>query len=108
MKVTIYGPGCARCQQTAEVVQRVLTARGIPVELEKVSDYGAIVAAGIMADEKQENDALIRARAGNVLLDREIQVGVGQYDRRVLAAHLGLHRHASCGGRCGDAPAHSR
>lgn len=49
MKVTIYGPGCARCQQTAEVVQRVLTARGIPVELEKVSDYGAIVAAGIMA-----------------------------------------------------------
>lgn len=49
MKVTIYGPGCARCQQTAEIVQRVLTARGIPVELEKVSDYGAIVAAGIMA-----------------------------------------------------------
>ena len=49
MKVTIYGPGCARCQQTAEVVQRTLEARGIPVELEKVSDYAAIVAAGIMA-----------------------------------------------------------
>lgn len=35
---------------------------------------GMQVAAGIMADEKQENDALMRARAGNVLLDREIQV----------------------------------
>ena len=49
MKVTIYGPGCARCQQTAEVVRRVLEGKGIPVEIEKVSDYGAIVAAGIMA-----------------------------------------------------------
>lgn len=49
MKVTVYGPGCARCQQTAEVVQRVLTARGVPVELEKVSDYAAIAAAGVMS-----------------------------------------------------------
>ena len=49
MKVTVYGPGCARCQQTAEIVQRVLSARGIAVELEKVSDYAAIAAAGVMA-----------------------------------------------------------
>ncbi len=49
MKVTIYGPGCARCQQTAEVVQRTLEARGIPVELNKVSDYAAIAIAGVMA-----------------------------------------------------------
>lgn len=49
MKVTVYGPGCARCQQTAEIVQRVLAARGIVVELEKVSDYAAIAAAGVMA-----------------------------------------------------------
>ena len=39
MKVTIYGPGCARCQKTAEIVQHTLEARGLPVELEKVSDY---------------------------------------------------------------------
>lgn len=49
MKVTIYGPGCARCQKTAEVVQHTLEARGLPVELEKVSDYAAIAAAGVMA-----------------------------------------------------------
>lgn len=49
MKVTIYGPGCARCQKTAEVVQHTLEARGLSVELEKVSDYAAIAAAGVMA-----------------------------------------------------------
>ena len=49
MKVTVYGPGCARCQQTAQIVQQVLEERGIAVELEKVSDYAAIAAAGVMA-----------------------------------------------------------
>ena len=49
MKVTIYGPGCTRCQKTAEVVQHTLEARGLGVELEKVSDYAAIAAAGVMA-----------------------------------------------------------
>lgn len=49
MKVTVYGPGCARCRQTAEIVTRVLTERGIAVELEKVDDYAAIAAAGVMS-----------------------------------------------------------
>ncbi len=49
MKVTVYGPGCARCQKTAEVVQQVFAARGIPVELEKVTDYAAMAIAGVMA-----------------------------------------------------------
>jgi small redox-active disulfide protein 2 len=49
MKVTVYGPGCARCQKTAEIVQKTLEARGIPVEIEKVSDYAAMAAAGVMS-----------------------------------------------------------
>lgn len=49
MKVTIYGPGCARCQQTADIVERVLKGKGITFEIEKISDYAAIVAAGIMS-----------------------------------------------------------
>lgn len=49
MKVTVYGPGCTRCQKTAEVVQQTLEARGIPVELEKVTDYAAMAIAGVMS-----------------------------------------------------------
>ena len=49
MKVTVYGPGCARCQKTAEIVQQVIVARGIPVELVKVTDYAEMAAAGVMA-----------------------------------------------------------
>ncbi len=49
MKITVYGPGCARCQKTAEIVQQTLEARGIPVELEKVTDYAAMAVAGVMS-----------------------------------------------------------
>ncbi len=48
MKVTVYGPGCARCVKTAEIVRDVLEAEGIPFTLEKVSDYAAIAAAGVL------------------------------------------------------------
>ncbi len=49
MKVTVYGSGCARCLKTAEVVQQTLEALGIPVELEKITDYAAMAAAGVMS-----------------------------------------------------------
>jgi len=41
---------------------------------QNLGQTGMQVAAGIMADQRQENEALTRARAGNVLLDREIQI----------------------------------
>jgi len=49
MNGTVYGPGGARCQKTAEVVQQTLEAHGIPVELEKVTDYAAMAVAGVMS-----------------------------------------------------------
>lgn len=48
MKVTVYGPGCARCTQTAKVVKEVLEAEGVACSLEKVCDYAEMVKAGIM------------------------------------------------------------
>ncbi len=49
MKVTVYGPGCARCTTTAQIVKDVLETEGMAFTLEKVSDYAAIAQAGIMA-----------------------------------------------------------
>lgn len=49
MKVTVYGPGCARCAQTAQIVKDVLETAGVSFTLEKISDYAEIAKAGIMA-----------------------------------------------------------
>ncbi len=45
--VKVLGPGCARCQATAEMVEAEADKAGIPITLEKVTDYAAIASYGI-------------------------------------------------------------
>lgn len=45
--VKILGPGCKRCQTTAEMVKAEADRLGIAVALEKVTDYAAIAGYGI-------------------------------------------------------------
>ncbi len=40
--VKVLGPGCARCTKTAEMVKAEAEKAGIPVTVEKVTDYAAI------------------------------------------------------------------
>jgi small redox-active disulfide protein 2 len=45
--VKVLGPGCARCQTAAEMVKAEADKVGIPITLEKVTDYAAIAGYGI-------------------------------------------------------------
>jgi small redox-active disulfide protein 2 len=47
--VTVYGPGCKRCEATAEMVKNAAARLGLDVEIEKVSDPKAIALAGVMS-----------------------------------------------------------
>lgn len=47
--VKVLGPGCKRCTATAEMVQKEAEALGVPVKIEKVTDYAAIAGYGIAA-----------------------------------------------------------
>lgn len=47
--VKVYGPGCKRCETTAEMVKQAAATLGIDVEVEKVSDPKAIALAGVMS-----------------------------------------------------------
>lgn len=47
--VKILGPGCARCVTTAEMVQKEADKLGVPVTIEKVTDYAAIAGYGIVS-----------------------------------------------------------
>jgi small redox-active disulfide protein 2 len=46
-KVKILGPGCKRCVATAEMVKAEADRLGIPVTIEKVTDYAAIASYGV-------------------------------------------------------------
>ncbi len=46
-EVKVLGPGCKRCITAAEMVQVEANKLGIPVAIEKVTDYAAIAGYGI-------------------------------------------------------------
>lgn len=47
--VKVLGPGCKRCQATAEMVRAEADRLGIAINLEKVTDYTAIAGYGIVS-----------------------------------------------------------
>jgi small redox-active disulfide protein 2 len=47
--VKVLGPGCVRCAATAEMVQKEADRLGVPVTIEKVTDYAAIAGYGIVS-----------------------------------------------------------
>ena len=48
-QVKVYGPGCTRCETTAEMVRKAAAKLGIEVSVEKVTDMAEIAKAGVMS-----------------------------------------------------------
>lgn len=45
--VKVLGPGCKRCQTTADMVKAEAERLGIAITVEKITDYAAIAGYGI-------------------------------------------------------------
>jgi small redox-active disulfide protein 2 len=60
MVITVYGPGCARCFETERLIRNVLADLHRDADLQKVSDYKAMAAAGVMATPAVAVDGVIR------------------------------------------------
>ena len=56
MEIKVLGPGCARCEKTAQLVKEVVTATGTDARVEKVTDmmqiagYGVVATPAVMVD----------------------------------------------------------
>ncbi len=48
-KIKVFGPGCKRCQVTAELVSSEAAKLGIEIEIEKITDYAQMASFGIMS-----------------------------------------------------------
>jgi small redox-active disulfide protein 2 len=60
VKIVIYGPGCARCHEVERVVREVVAKVGVAADIEKVNDYQAMAAAGVLATPAVSLDGAIR------------------------------------------------
>ncbi len=47
--VKVYGPGCARCATTEQMVKDAAAKLGVEIEVEKVTDARSIAMAGVMS-----------------------------------------------------------
>lgn len=48
MNIKILGPGCANCVNLERVTREAVTTLGLDAQIEKVTDYAAIVGYGVM------------------------------------------------------------
>lgn len=49
MEIKVFGPGCAKCTETENLVKEVAAAKGGNITVHKVSDLKEMMAAGIMS-----------------------------------------------------------
>jgi small redox-active disulfide protein 2 len=75
MKIIVYGPGCAKCKQTEEIVRRVVAELGAEVEIEKISEIREMVKAGVMSTPAVAVDGVVKV-AGRVPRAEEVKAWV--------------------------------
>lgn len=70
--IEVFGPGCARCQETYRVVRHVVESEGLPVEIVKVDDIKRMISMGIMATPAIAIDGTV-VMTGRVPKSDEVQ-----------------------------------
>ena len=48
MKIEVFGPGCARCEQTHTLVRNVLARLNVTADLEYITDIRTMAGRGIL------------------------------------------------------------
>ncbi len=73
--ITVYGPGCMKCQKTEEIVKQAVEAAGIQAQVVKVSDVQQMVAAGIMSTPAVAVDGIMKL-AGRIPKPDEVRAWI--------------------------------
>lgn len=76
-KITVYGPGCMKCKQTEALVREVIAQTRIEATVEKVSDFQAIAAAGVLSTPAVAVDGVVKLRGRVPSLEELRQVLAG-------------------------------
>lgn len=61
MEIKILGPGCAKCQQVEKLVKDTVSAAGIEVSVEKVSDIKKIASYGVFSTPAVVVDGTVKS-----------------------------------------------
>lgn len=71
MEIKVFGPGCAKCTETENLIKEVVTARGGDITVRKVSDLKEMMAVGIMSTPAVAIDGVVKS-AGKLPSKEEV------------------------------------
>ncbi len=72
MLIEVFGPGCPKCNQSAETARAFLAARGIDGEVVKFTDLDAMVSRGVLRTPAVFVDGE-KVVEGRVLRDKDLE-----------------------------------
>lgn len=49
LEIKVLGPGCANCKRVEQMAHREVEKLGLTANIEKITDYGEIMAYGVMS-----------------------------------------------------------
>ena len=75
-QIKVLGSGCRNCETTARLIADIAAAKGVHIELEKVTDMAAIIGYGIMSTP-------------GVVIDGQVVHAGGVPDRKKIEGWLG-------------------
>lgn len=96
MEIKVYGPGCARCEETERLMKQVVKDMGIAATVEKISDFKEMMRLGIMSTPAVSIDGTVVCK-GHVPPMEEIKDLLTGND---TASNSGGNDCCSCGGKC--------
>lgn len=96
MEIKIFGPGCANCNETENLVKQVAAARDENITVQKVSDLKEMMTAGVISTPAVAIDGVVKS-TGRVPSKEEIAAWIdGAAGSGPSAAPAG----GCCGGNC--------
>jgi len=96
MEVKVFGPGCAKCTETENLVKEVAAAKGGNITVQKVTDLKEMMAAGVMSTPAVAVDGVLKS-TGRVPSREEI---AGWLDGAAGSAPASTPSAAPAGGCC--------
>ena len=77
MEIKVLGPGCARCEQAKELVEKVVAELGVAATVEKVTDLQVMMQLGVMSTPAVVIDGVVKCTGRLPLVD-ELRVWLKQ------------------------------
>lgn len=76
MEIKVFGPGCAKCKTTYQVIEKVLKDHGIDATITKVEDIVEIMNHNVMQTPAVSVDGVMKVK-GHVPTEDEVKKMLG-------------------------------